>query len=195
MPTGYTAIIEKKENLSLREFTLRCARAFGACIEQRDEDVDVLPKVPELSTYHLNEVKRLQVRLVELRAMTPESAKALYDAENQEYARQGAESRKRCADLERRYRAMRAKVENWTPPSAEHEGLKKFMLEQIDLCKNDWEPYELEHFASSPSDWLKKKILSTEEDIIYHAKRHEADAKNYERRKKWIEDLYESFGA
>ena len=47
MPTGYTAIIEDKPGLTLREFALRCARGMGACIMQRDDNMDEPPKAPE----------------------------------------------------------------------------------------------------------------------------------------------------
>jgi len=145
----------------LREFTLRCARAFGACVEQRDDDVNVFPKMPKLNTHHLDAEKRARARFEELRMMTYEAAKALFDAETAEYEKKGAESRKRCAELKLRYMTMRAQVEAWTPPSPEHEGLKKFMLEQIDLCETDWEPYEPKQYAADPVDWLRKQIDST----------------------------------
>ena len=53
MPTGYTAIIEEKPDLTFREFALKCARGMGACIMQRDEGMDSLPRVDPPSDYHL----------------------------------------------------------------------------------------------------------------------------------------------
>lgn len=42
MPTGYTADI--KDGITFRDFALRCARAFGATIMQRDEDISIPPR-------------------------------------------------------------------------------------------------------------------------------------------------------
>lgn len=44
MPTGYTAIIEERADLSFRDFALRCARGMCACVMQRDDPMDELPK-------------------------------------------------------------------------------------------------------------------------------------------------------
>ena len=81
MPTGYTSIIEDKPGLTLREFALRCARGMGACIMQRDDDMDEPPKAPEPSDYHLEAGKAAESRLRELRGLSTKAARALFDAE------------------------------------------------------------------------------------------------------------------
>ena len=137
MPTGYTAIIEDKPGLTLREFALRCARG----IMQRDDDMNDPPKAPEPSDYHLKAGKAAESRLRELRGLSTKAARALFDAE---VARIRADNTKHQADAnakKERYTSMRAKVVAWQPPTAQHEGLQRFMLEQIDLCKSDWTPY------------------------------------------------------
>lgn len=81
MPTGYTEIIERKPDLTLREFVLRCARAMGACVMQRDEGLDSPPRIDPPDTHYEDERRKAQARLLELRAMTVESARPLFDAE------------------------------------------------------------------------------------------------------------------
>jgi hypothetical protein len=51
MPTGYTAMIEEREDVTFREFALTCARAFGACIMQRDNSLAEPPKPREVDKY------------------------------------------------------------------------------------------------------------------------------------------------
>jgi len=46
MPTGYTAKLCEGEQ-SFGEFALGCARAFGACVMQREDSMDDLPKARE----------------------------------------------------------------------------------------------------------------------------------------------------
>lgn len=40
MPTGYTSIIDDNENVTFKEYALRCARGFGALMHLRDESLD-----------------------------------------------------------------------------------------------------------------------------------------------------------
>jgi hypothetical protein len=47
MPTGYTAPVQSGEIVELEDFILLCARAFGACVMQRDEPMKSLPKIEE----------------------------------------------------------------------------------------------------------------------------------------------------
>jgi len=37
MPTGYTADLNDGKQVTFQEFTMKCARAFGALIEMRDD--------------------------------------------------------------------------------------------------------------------------------------------------------------
>jgi hypothetical protein len=195
MPTGYTAIIEEKPDLTLREFTLRCARAFGPCIDQREESYAQPPRVPELSTYHLEAKRRCESRLVELRSLTPKTAQVLFDAECQQEAKESAERVKHAAELERRYKAMRAKVDAWVPPTKDHAALKKFMLEQIDRCESDWKnPYIFKR-SGDAATWLTARIQAEEENVAYHTKKHAEEVERHAERKRWIETLYASFGA
>ena len=68
MPTGYTNII--KNDISFKEFTLRCARNFGACITMRDDAWDKeIPKFKP-TDYHIKELKKLRKKLSELKKMS-----------------------------------------------------------------------------------------------------------------------------
>ena len=40
MPTGYTHVVQDGTCVDFNDFTWRCARAFGAMINQRDDDMD-----------------------------------------------------------------------------------------------------------------------------------------------------------
>lgn len=86
MPTGFTAIIEEKEDLTFEEFALRCARGMGALIMMRDDPMSA--EVPDhfpLDDYHGRSLEDQAKKLLELRAMTREDierrveTKAWYD--------------------------------------------------------------------------------------------------------------------
>jgi hypothetical protein len=129
MPTGYTCIIHDKEDVTFKDYALRCARAFGALVEFRDEALDApLPKRIEVDPYYaralMESVKRLET---------------LKDADPREYG--NCVKSKRVAELEeslRKYLMLRDRfdcitkaVQAWKPPTSKHEELKKFMLDQI----------------------------------------------------------------
>ena len=194
MTTGYTYIIEEKEDLTLREFTLRCARAFGACVEQRDDSVDVLPRIPEASTYHLDSLRKEKAHLLELEGTSKEAIAALFNAECERYEREGKASIANCKEKERRYLAMREKVAAWQPPLEDHEGLKKFMLEQIDMCTSDWEPFVYDLRGTSTAEkWFAARLEVVRDSIAYHEKHYKKDLEHYAKKKEWIASLYECF--
>jgi len=71
MPTGYTDKIN--EGITFKTFALNCARAFGACVEFRDEGGggEVIPEVFHPSDYHLKCQDKAISELQMLNAMTP----------------------------------------------------------------------------------------------------------------------------
>lgn len=199
MPTGFTEIIERRPDLTFREFALRCARGMGACIHQRDEGLDALPRAEEPRPddsrveYHTLAKAKDEARLRELRTMTPESARALWQAESEEAGRDNEESLRKCGALEKRYMAMRDAALAWNAPSSEHEGLRRFMLEQVEACRSDWTPY-LRNVAPTPGDWLAESIKHEEDSIAWHQKVIDEEAAKVRGMdsKTWIEMLYAS---
>lgn len=191
MPTGYTAIIEERADLTFREFALRCARAMGACIMQRDDSIDELPKAPEPSTFYAEQKVAAEAKLRELRSTSKACARALWEADCKRIETQNAESVAKAKETGRRYARMRAMVEAWKPPTKDHEGLKCFMLEQIDACKSDWTPYLM---ASAPSseEWLAKQIEAAEWSLKYSTEHAADEVARANERKAWIDDLYAS---
>jgi hypothetical protein len=191
MPTGYTAIIEERADLTFREFALRCARGMGACIMQRDDPMDDLPKAPEASDHHIKTLTGAQARLVELRGLSTEGVRALWQADMESNEKRNAEQVAKCAEVKRRYDAMRAHVEAWKPPTKDHDGFRRFMLEQIDACHSDWAPY-LYKSAPTPGDWLAAQLKSAEWDVEYRTKEHAGELERAASRKSWIDALYAS---
>jgi hypothetical protein len=191
MPTGYTAIIEEKPDLTFREFALRCARAMGACIMQRDSPIDELPKAPEPSDYYEKSKRTAEAKLVELRGLTVEGKRALWQADCERIGRENADSITKAKESERRYSRMRAMVEGWTPPTKDHEGFRKFMLDQIDASSSDWKPYTVE-LAPTPGDWYAKQVEAAEWSLKYSIEHAADEIRRTNGRKAWIEALYAS---
>jgi len=191
MPTGYTAIIEERADLTFRDFALRCARAMGACIMQRDDPTDDPPKAPEPSDYYMKQKRAAEAKLSELRGMSTDGARAMWQSDCERIAKSNAESVAKAKETERRYTRMRKMVTAWKPPTKDHDGLRRFMLEQIDLCSSDWKPYTVEAPAT-PGDWLANAIKNAEWELEYSTKRAAEEVERADERKSWIDALYAS---
>jgi hypothetical protein len=190
MPTGYTAIIEERDDLTFRDFALRCARAMTACLPQRDDPPDELPRVLETSDYHIKAARKAEAQLVELLGLSQESTRALWQSDCESIAKSNEVSIAKAKEFEKRYARMRAKVEAWKP-APDYEGLRRFMLQQIDACVNDWTSYIVE-LTPTPSEWLAKQIAGAKSLAKYHTERHKDEVKRTDACKEWIESLYAS---
>lgn len=138
MPTGYTAIIEQKKDVTFEEFVWRCARAFGACTEMRDDPLDAaIPEHFEPSDYYQRAVAEALQRVTQLERMTTAERTAEGERLKHETIRVHSEWLDRERATNDRYRAMEEKAMAWEPPSAEHAGLKTFMLEQLRLSASN----------------------------------------------------------
>jgi hypothetical protein len=194
MPTAYTADIAK--GITFEKFVMNCARAFGACVTMRDDPMDA--EIPEEflpSDYHEKALAKLRKELAELNAMTPQDTerRSVEDWESQE--RNRAESLQRKADVANAYRAMLGKVNDWTPPTPDHEGLRSFMQQQIsDSIKWDCDGsyYERPAEKLSAAAWLAKRLSAVAQDIQYHTEEHEKEVTRCRERSEWVRALRRS---
>jgi len=197
MPTGYTAEIGTNDNLTFKEFTLKCARAFGACIMQRDDNLDELPKKQNPSTYHVDELNKA-IKKLEHFKKTPK-AKLLKELKqeliefNIKTKKSNKKYKKEKIELRNRYNKMLEHVNNWNCPTPEHEGLKKFMREQIeDSIRFDCGDYESSELSYTPEEFYKEKLKDLTCDIKHHEEGYNKEVELTNQRNKWITDLYQS---
>lgn len=191
MPTGLTYPIEEQDNYSFRAFALSCARQFGACIHMRDESLETPPRHRTVSNYHGDELKKARAKLIELEAASDGSLRAIYAAEVAKREKDIADSKDRHKVKGARYAAMRAKVEAWNPPTADHEGLKKLMLDQIAMSFSEesrWvEPpmKPFEEWRAATIDWARR-------DVNYHTEELAKEEARVTEANQWIDQLFAS---
>lgn len=192
MPTGYTADI--KDGIDFKTYAMNCARAFGACVMLRDEPGggDLIPDAFEPSDYHLKAVEKARGELAALEAMTPAeceraAAKAWDDAETSRLMRLADYRKQREA-----YEAMLAKAAAWKAPTPDHEGLRKFMCEQIEQSIN----FDCnESYCSAPTARLTGEAWAAAErarcvsDVQYHEKEHAGEVSRAATRTEWVRAL------
>jgi hypothetical protein len=132
MPTGYTQPLYDGEPITFAQFVLRCSRAMGAAIMQRDESLDAEIQLREVSDYSIRAVEKSGAALTEAWGRPDEAWAELQDEAIAEAEKYRSEYVTKRDAMRERYESMLEQVRAWTPPTAEHEGLRKFMVEQIE---------------------------------------------------------------
>jgi len=94
------------------------------------------------------------------------------------------------------YRDMMTKVEEWKPPTHDHNGLQEFMLEQLRTSISDggWWRGRPKDEMPSVEKWHREKVQSTEKDILYHEEEHGKELSRTANRNLWLKTLRISLG-
>lgn len=134
MSTIYTEIVAQRDDCSLKDFALRCAREFGALACMRDEPIDApIPVCFESDDFYQKKYEAAKAEHDAFIANPPtrEELSKEYDeyvaSQKEEYAKAMADKREK----RRRYNRMLTKVLNWAPPTPEHQELRRFMIQQL----------------------------------------------------------------
>lgn len=194
MATGYTDIIERKPDLTFREFALRCARAFSPCIMQRDESLVMPPRHRDVDPYYRECVDEAEAELRRVEAMTDDDIMTLQRDNAAMVERARVECAAHVADLRAKYARMRAMVESWAPPTAEHSGLQAFMLSQIDEsvrfgCHDfDTPPLTLKSADDARGEMMRKARA----EVIRCRKALRDEEQRCREANAWIDALYNS---
>lgn len=197
MPTGYTAAIA--DGITFEQFALSCARAFGACIEMRDDPADApIPDEFKPSTYHKEGLARSREELAALIVLTPEECEV---RACEDYKKEVGDAARRIEEanaLKAKYLGMLEKVNSFTTPTGEHEGFKKFMQTQITEsidwdCSTKYATEGLEEMRTMTGEgWRQKKIARAQWGINYHTENDAKETEQAKSRTLWISQLREA---
>lgn len=195
MATGYTSDLYEGKDIAFPDFVMNCARAFNALIEMRDDPMDAtIPYEFEASRYHTEQLKKAEADVARIKAWDDTEADSqsqlAYDRAQREYE----ESLANKAALRERYEAMLAQVKAWTPPTSEHQGLKDFMLKQLEGsiehdCSTDYLNVP-EHLTGST--YKEQQLHSARWHVSFHTEHREYSKKRAEERTNWVAALRKS---
>lgn len=198
MPTGYTSDLYEGKDIEFRQFVMKCARAFGALIELRDNPLDApIPEKFIPSTYHQEALETAKRELARIEAWDNSEA----DRQAQlSFERAQSEHEKAMADKaarRQRYEAMLAQVKAWVPPTRDHQKLKVFMAQQIrESIKFDCDTgYLIVPERMSATDYKEQELTSARRDITYHTEQYENDVRRARERTEWVKALRGSLQA
>lgn len=199
MPTGYTANIENGDITTGKDFLTLCCRAFGVCIDMRDEPMSqVIPDSFEPDKYYKERYDRAVIKLEEVRGLTVAEVIDKIAAEKkgkEESIKKQIESNK---ILNEKYHKVQNEIESWIPPTPEHTDLKKFALDQIAMSNRDYSDYytrELEsiHKNISPEDYLSEWIDMCEDEVRRAKKSYDDEINRANGRNEWLKKFRDSF--
>ena len=189
MPTGYTADVQDGKITDFPTFAIRCARAMGATIMMRDDPLDAPIPEFEPSDHHIKRLAESRAELARVEAMSSADVVAACEEANRAARESYDKSVIRTTEVRNRYNAMLAQVVQWVPPTPEHEGLKKFMVEQLrESIRFDCSERE-PPVPQSPADWRADRIASLRRDIEYHEKHDAEERERTAARNEWVRQL------
>ena len=201
MPTGYTSYIKDGKITSGKEFLKLCTRAFGIAVDLKDESLDVpTPNHFEPHSYYEKAYKDSLVSREKAYSMTLEEAKEDMISK----FKNNKASAKRCLkdykDEDKKYLKVREEVEKWIPPTPEHENLKKFCLEQIDMSLNtalyEWYEKDINKELDTSDDTIKKYIDilrdNADEKLKRAYKKYQEELKRVEEKNLWMKQFLDS---
>ncbi|KWT70725.1 hypothetical protein APY04_0786 [Hyphomicrobium sulfonivorans] len=195
MPNSYTAGVQDGTVTDLSQYALLCARAFGALISMRDDRMDApTPDLIEPGPCYAEALSEATARIDELKRMSPEDiefaskrfhadALAAWEKRQQDKAEQRA-----------RYVAMLEKVRNWSPPTADHEPFKSFMVDQIEKSI-EWDCREFpdpEPTTPTPKDWHIEQLVAASRRLAMCEGAHREEVERAESKTKWLTELRSS---
>lgn len=191
MPTGYTSKLYEGEDQTFPEFALACARAFGALILMRDDPPDAeIPDEFTPSTYHVDRLAEAEARLAEVKGWDDARAEREHRAAAQAFAQRDADERAKADARTARYEAMLAQVEEWSPPTTEHVGMKDFMRDQLtESIRFDSYSGPYGSVPPTPEAYRADEIARAERDIRYHTKEHAKEVQRAAERSAWVAAL------
>lgn len=196
MPTGYTSIAIKK-GFDLEQFALLCSRAFGATLLMRDEPLDApIPEKFEASTYNADELVKARAALAKAEGLTLSEKQAKGESLKREHIAHHIEWLTKEQATNDYLAKLRTAVADWTPPSSDHEELKKFMLQQIDASVEDVAYIEKEIDAAegkSAIEFFTEHVESLRWNVDCHTKGDREERERAEKRTLWVKQLRASF--
>ena len=199
MPSGLTCKIYSGEELSLRDFALRCVKQLGAgyhASQQGDKD---LPKdkapVLKVEDYHPEAILEAKKEIAKWEGLRNnlEEAQKLYDEQYAANMKYNAESKEERENLSERYNTVLKKVEAWKIPE-EYNSLKNLMLRQlkesIDFDCSPYTPYKEERIPIE--EWIELQIKFAKRDLEYHTQELKEEEKRIADYNNYLKGLYDA---
>ena len=185
MPTGYTSFIENGKVRTAKQFLHLCLRAFGVCINMRDDSLevkddytkDLLKGFQQDIDYHKKRLKIAEKKLSEIKNISEEELCEKYIKETKERIKDLQMGQTDEFNKYGDYLRIKESINNWNC-NPEFQNVKDFALEQIRISIPSGSYYEeqlakigeptKEGFQQRKDEYLQKLIDDAQWDVNYH---------------------------
>lgn len=196
MPTGYTNIVAKNDDCTFAQFAMRCAREFEALMSMRDKPLDApIPESFEPDDFYQKQYEAAKAEYEAFIANPPteEELSKEYDeyvaTQKEQYAETIAEKREK----RERYNRMLTKVLKWQPPTPDHEGLRRFMIQQLqESIEFDCTEYDFATPNREGYIFFHKDGASLKAKLERKSRQWRDELERTRKRNQWLKDLRDS---
>jgi hypothetical protein len=202
VPTGYTAYIEDGDITTGKDFLKLCTRAMGIAMDIRDENLSVpTPTHFEPDNYYKEQYEKALDEFIKNQNMTFEEAALQMKKSHVERVTDYRKLAEKMTERNKKYQKVRDEVESWVPPTDEHKGLKKFALEQIDMCMDkpktiedciEASKEEFEINDEAVREYMKYQLDLYKQDVDRAYERYQAELERTKEKNEWMKQLIQS---
>lgn len=199
--TGYTEQIENGNVTTGKDFLKLCTRAFGVAMDMIEKPLSVpTPTHFEPNPYYKEKYdKAVEVRN-KYRQMTFEEAKQDIIKKHNAEITQIKKFLEKYKLEDEKYKKVRDEIKEWIPPTPQHEALKNFALDQIDLSMNTYLYNSLEKELNKELDisddavwkYINNTNASCEKNVGEAYEQWQKDLKRTAEKNTWMRQLLES---
>lgn len=199
--TGYTFGIIDGTTTTFEQFAKLCVKAFGACVHMRDDGLSEPYKERIPSNYHIEQIEKATILINDSAALTNHQILERRKAELKQDKEYHEDAIKKDREARIRLRDMLAQAHNYKPPTEEHEPIKKFMIEQLELTikgnDSDYHKRKLEETNTELNTLdvakIREQMLKQgEKDLAYHTKEHSEEIKRCKDSNQFIKTFFDS---
>lgn len=199
--TGYTEQIENGNVTTGKDFLKLCTRAFGVAMDMMEKPLTVpTPTQFEPNPYYKQKYdKAVEVR-DKWRQMTFDEAKQEMIEKHNAEITQIKKFLEKYKLEDEKYKKVRDEIKEWIPPTPQHEALKNFALDQIDLSMNTYLYNSLEKELNKELDisddtvwkYINNMNASCEKNVGEAYEQWQKDLKRTAEKNTWMRQLLES---
>lgn len=202
MPTGYTSYINSGEITNGADFLKLCVRAFGVTIELKDEGLSVQTPIHfKPDPYYKKQYEKAVKKRNKYRKMTLDEAREEFIDQSIEIINYARSHLKDLIGENDKYRAIKNEIIQWIPPTSEHEKLKEYAINQLDISMNSADTIEyyeekvdkiIDDNEKAVTEYLNRKREMTEGDVISSYKKWQENIKETEEKNLWMKQFLDS---
>jgi hypothetical protein len=191
--------IENGEITTGKDFLRLCTKAFGITMDLNNENSSVtIPTHFEPDNIYKEEYEKALDRFIKNQNISFEEVVLQMKKNHIDMVTNYRKIAEMIIERNKKYQKIRDEVESWIPPTDKHTGIKKFALQQIDMCIDEPKTItgyieaskkELDTSDEAVHEYMKKKLDLLKRDVDNAYERYQAELERTKEKNEWM-DLF-----